>query len=44
VFEHPGAHLIQLLRPGYRTTWIRTVVDPAAEDEIVEVDTILPQQ
>jgi hypothetical protein len=44
VFDRPGKHLVQLSLRGYRTTWIQIVVDPAAVDEVVEVDTVLPQQ
>jgi len=43
-FDRPGKHLVQLSLRGYRTTWIQIVVDPAAADEIVEVDTVLAQR
>ncbi len=44
VFDRPGKHLVRLSMSGYRTTWVQIVVDPAARDDIVEVDTVLPQQ
>lgn len=44
LFDRPGTHLVQLSLYGYRTTWVQIVVDPAAADEVVEVDTVLPQQ
>jgi hypothetical protein len=44
LFERPGKHLVQLSLSSYRTTWVEIVVDPAAADEVVEVDTVLPQQ
>jgi serine/threonine-protein kinase len=43
VFSRPGQHNVKLALPGYRTTWIEVVVDPAASDEIVDVDTTLPE-
>ncbi|OFV82106.1 MAG: hypothetical protein A2Y78_13150 [Acidobacteria bacterium RBG_13_68_16] len=43
VFSRPGKHRVKLALPGYRTTWIEVVVDPAANDEIVDVDTTLYQ-
>jgi hypothetical protein len=44
VFARPGIHLVQLSPCRYRTTRIRIVVDQAASDDVVEVDTVLPQQ
>ena len=43
IFSRPGTHRVKLALPGYRTTWIEVVVDPAANDEIVDVDTTLYQ-
>ncbi|HLE60854.1 MAG TPA: serine/threonine-protein kinase [Thermoanaerobaculaceae bacterium] len=43
VFSRPGKHYVRLALPGYRTTWVEIVVDPAANDEIADVDTRLPQ-
>jgi len=41
VFSRPGKHYVKLALPGFRTTWIEIVVNPAAEDEIADVDTKL---
>jgi hypothetical protein len=41
VFSRPGRHYVKLALPGFRTTWIEIVVDPAAKDEIADVDTRL---
>jgi serine/threonine-protein kinase len=41
VFSRPGRHYVKLVLPGFRTTWIEIVVDPAAKDEIADVDTRL---
>jgi serine/threonine-protein kinase len=43
LFSRPGRHKVKLTLPGYRTTWIEVVVDPGASDEIVDVDTTLPE-
>jgi hypothetical protein len=43
IFSRPGKHNVRLALPGYRTTWIEVVVDPAASDEIVDVDTTLSE-
>jgi serine/threonine-protein kinase len=44
VFPHPGRYLVNLSLAGYRETWIAIVVDPAAPDEIADVDTALPEK
>jgi serine/threonine-protein kinase len=41
VFSRPGRHYVKLALPGFRTAWIEIVVDPAAKDEIADVDTRL---
>jgi serine/threonine-protein kinase len=41
VFSRPGRHYAKLALPGFRATWIEIVVDPAAKDEIADVDTRL---
>ena len=44
VFARPGRHLVKLALAGYRTTWIEVVAQPSAKDEVVDVDTQLPEQ
>ncbi|MDD5563409.1 MAG: serine/threonine-protein kinase [Thermoanaerobaculaceae bacterium] len=44
VFARPGRHLVKLTLAGYRTTWIEVVAEPSAKDEVVDVDTQLPEQ
>ena len=44
VFSKPGRHTVKLSAPGFRTVWISVVVDPRAEEEIAEIDTLLPSQ
>jgi hypothetical protein len=41
VFSRPGRHYVKLALAGFRTTWIEIVVDPAAKDEVADVDTRL---
>jgi len=41
IFPRPGKHYVKLALAGYRTTWIAIVVNPAASDEIADVDTKL---
>jgi hypothetical protein len=42
-FRGSGTHYVRLSLRGYRTTWIKIVVRPGAEEEIVDVDTSLPE-
>ncbi|HSM13671.1 MAG TPA: hypothetical protein VLA66_06355, partial [Thermoanaerobaculia bacterium] len=42
VFPGPGDYLVELALEGYRTTWIKVVVRPDAEEDVAEVDTDLP--
>jgi hypothetical protein len=43
VFNGPGTYLVKLEADGYRTTWIRIVVRPGAEESVVDVDTDLEE-
>lgn len=42
-FRGAGTYYVRLSLRGYRTTWIKIVVRPGAEEEIVDVDTSLPE-
>lgn len=37
-FRGPGAHFVRLSLRGYRSTWVKVVVDPSAAEEVVEVE------
>jgi serine/threonine-protein kinase len=43
VFTAAGEHLVELSFAGFRTTWIKIVVKPDAEDEVVDIDTDLEE-
>ncbi len=43
VFAGPGEYVVRLELTGYRTEWLRIVVTPQADDEVVEVDTDLEE-
>jgi len=42
-FREPGEHLVRFRLEGYRTTWIRVVVDPSATDDDIEIETELEE-
>jgi len=42
-FRAPGTYYARLSLRGYRTTWIKIVARPGAEEEIVDVTTSLPE-
>ncbi len=37
-FRGPGAHFVRLSLRGYRSVWVKVVVDPSAAEEVVEVE------
>lgn len=39
----PGTYSAQASLEGYRTTWVKLVLDPRADEEICEVDVDLPE-
>lgn len=43
VFPGPGSYVVRLDADGYRTAWIRVVVGPEADDDVVDVDTELEE-
>lgn len=41
-FRRPGTYYARFALRGYRTTWVKIVVRPGAPEEVVDVDTNLP--
>ncbi|MFN2385928.1 MAG: hypothetical protein ABR576_06535, partial [Thermoanaerobaculia bacterium] len=42
-FRRPGTYYARFASPNHRTTWVRIVVRAGAEEEIVDIDTNLPE-
>lgn len=42
-FRDRGTYYARFVLSGYRTTWVRIVVRPGAAEEIVDIDTDLPE-
>ena len=42
-FSGPGTYYVKLTLKGYKTTWVKIIVDPDAGDEIADVDTSLEE-
>jgi hypothetical protein len=42
-FRRPGTYYARFASPGHRTTWVRIVVRGGAAEEIVDIDTNLPE-
>lgn len=43
-FSAPGFYYVRFTLEGYKTTWIKIVVEPTAKDEIADIDTELAEE
>jgi hypothetical protein len=42
-FPGAGTYYARFVSPGYHTRWVKIIVGPGARDEVVDIDTDLPE-